>query len=161
MTLYLIRHAHAGNKHHWSGPDVKRPLSKKGRAQAAALADRLGEDGIKRIISSPAVRCRQTVQPLAERLGVRVDQDDSLAEGASTTGALQLLHELAAEGTAAVLCSHGDVIPALVGDLERRGLTSDGNVASAKAGTFILDTRRGEITHALYVPPPDVRGLKG
>lgn len=157
MTLYLIRHAHAGNKHGWSGPDVERPLSRKGHAQAEGIADRFGENGIKRIISSPAVRCRETVEPLAERLGVRVETDDSLAEGGSTAPALQLLHELAAEGTDAVLCSHGDLIPALVLELEAGGLTSDGNTASAKAGAFILDTEGGRILNALYVPPPDVR----
>ena len=39
--LYLIRHACAGNKRQWTGPDVERPLDAAGIAQAVALADEL------------------------------------------------------------------------------------------------------------------------
>lgn len=157
MTLYLIRHAHAGSRHNWDGPDEQRPLSDKGQAQAERIAQQFADVGVKRIISSPAVRCEQTVEPLAERLGIRVESDDSLMEGTSTGPALKLLHELAGEGIDAALCSHGDVIPALVEALEGEGLTGDGHKASAKAGAFILDTDGRRITHALYIPPPDVR----
>ena len=60
VTLYLIRHAHAGNKRNWSGPDEERPLSAKGQAQAEGIAGEFGDVGVKRVISSPAVRCRET-----------------------------------------------------------------------------------------------------
>lgn len=156
MTLYLIRHAHAGNKHRWGGPDVERPLSAKGRAQAERIAEQFADVGIKRVISSPAARCRETVEPLAVRLGLRIEDDGALAEGTSTRPTLHLVAGLAAEDVDVALCSHGDVIPALMEALETQGLTGDGNLASAKAGAFILDTDAGRITHTLYVPPPDV-----
>ncbi len=161
VTLYLIRHGHAGNKHNWSGPDELRPLSTKGRAQAERIADQFGHDGITRVISSPALRCRQTVEPLAEQLNLKVEDDDALAEGTPARRALELLLGVVAEGGDAALCSHGDVIPALVQALEADGLAGDGHTASAKAGAFILDTEDGRISHALYVPPPDVRALNG
>jgi broad specificity phosphatase PhoE len=155
VTLYLIRHAHAGNKHGWSGPDAQRPLSDRGHAQAEGVADRFATAEMKRIISSPAVRCRQTVEPLAERLGLSIEEDESLAEDASTKRTLKLLHSLAADGFDAALCSHGDVIPAVVRALEGKGLKGDGNTASAKGGVFILETDGGRINHFMYVPPPD------
>lgn len=156
MTLYLIRHGHAGNKHNWAGPDGERPLSEKGRTQADRIADQFGGDKIKQVISSPAVRCRQTVEPLAERLKLKVEDNDSLAEGTPTRPALQLLHRLASDGVDAALCSHGDVIPALMQALEADGLAGDGNIASAKAGAFLLSTKDGKLSRAVYVPPPDV-----
>lgn len=161
MTLYLIRHAHAGNKHQWSGPDEERPLSAKGREQAERMAHHLLDADVKRIISSPAVRCRETVEPLAKRLGVEIEPSASLAEGAATEPAFDLLHQLAGDGVDTALCSHGDVIPALVQALAAQGLKGDGHLASAKAGVFILDTDEGRITHSRYVPPPDVSDRKG
>ncbi len=156
MTLYLIRHAHAGNKHQWSGPDGERPLSAKGRGQSEHIADDLGDGGVQRIISSRAVRCCQTLAPLAQRLRLSIEPSDSLAEGTPPGVALDLLRDLAVEGVDAALCSHGDVIPAVVQALAAEGLKGDGHLASAKAGVFILDTSDGRITHSRYVPPPDV-----
>lgn len=156
MTLYLVRHARAGSRNSWSGADEERPLSDKGRAQAERIADQFVDTGLKRLISSPAVRCRQTVEPLALRLGITVEDHDALAEGCPTDIGLQLLHELAVEGTDAALCSHGDVIPALMRVLDEGGITGDGLTASAKAGAFVLDTSDGRITRSRYVPPPAV-----
>ena len=59
-----------GSRSAWDGPDEQRPLSKAGRRQAAALAKLLGDEPIGRIVSSPYVRCRETVAPLAERIGL-------------------------------------------------------------------------------------------
>jgi 8-oxo-dGTP diphosphatase len=160
VTLYMIRHAHAGNKHRWSGPDEERPLSAKGAKQSEAIAEQFADAGVKRIISSPAQRCRQTVQPLAGKLGLAIESDDALAEGTPTPSTLELVLHLAGEDVDAALCSHGDVIPALLQALEADGVSGDGNTSSAKAGVFVLDTDGGRITHAVYVPPPDVRGAK-
>jgi len=38
MFIHLLRHAHAGDRGAWAGPDATRPLSDKGRDQS----DRLG-----------------------------------------------------------------------------------------------------------------------
>src|SRR5205085_3956418 len=97
MTAYLVRHAKAGSRAKWTAPDDLRPLSKPGRRQADALADALGDTGITRIVSSPHVRCRQTVEPLAARCGVQVESSDALAEGASLADALTAFDKVAAE----------------------------------------------------------------
>src|SRR4029450_1646377 len=68
-VVYLVRHAHAGTKATWPGPDLARPLSAQGRKEAPGLIAQLGAEPLGRILSSPAKRCLQTVQPLAERLG--------------------------------------------------------------------------------------------
>ena len=66
---YLLRHAHAGDKHAWNGPDLARPLSGAGRREAHGLLTQLRDYPIIRVLSSPAVRCLQTVEPLAARPG--------------------------------------------------------------------------------------------
>ena len=63
--LLVVRHADAGDKGSWEGPDVHRPLSPSGRRQAEGLVVRLEDYPVDRILCSPTVRCHQTVQPLA------------------------------------------------------------------------------------------------
>ncbi|MEO7556386.1 MAG: phosphoglycerate mutase family protein, partial [Acidimicrobiales bacterium] len=64
MTLYLVRHADAKSRSGWHGPDLQRTLSKKGERQAAGLAALLNGAAIAAILSSPAVRCLDTVAPM-------------------------------------------------------------------------------------------------
>ena len=48
------------------GDDRLRPLSGKGRAQSVLLADRLAPLAVGTLVSSPYLRCVETLQPLAE-----------------------------------------------------------------------------------------------
>ena len=82
FTLFLLRHAHAGNAAHWTGDDADRPLSDRGRDQARRLGKLLAERGVvpDTIVSSPKVRARQTANIVADALGVGVANDARLAE---------------------------------------------------------------------------------
>ena len=62
--LLLVRHADAGVKGSWDGPDALRPLSPMGRRQAEGLVVRLEDYPVDRILCSPTARCHQTVQLL-------------------------------------------------------------------------------------------------
>lgn len=125
MAVHLIRHADAGRRGSWHGPDTERPLVPAGRAQAEALAGELAPLRPQRILSSPLIRCVQTVQPLADALGVVVEPHPALAEGADLDATWALLEALAGDEEA-VLCSHGDVIPPLLDRLVRRGVPVQG-----------------------------------
>jgi 8-oxo-dGTP diphosphatase len=155
VTLLVVRHAKAGDRERWSGPDLERPLTKRGRAQAEALVHLLPPlvDGpIRRILSSAYVRCRQTVEPLAAVVGVPVEDVEALAEGHVLSETLALLAELGPE--TAVLCSHGDVIGDLVTWLADQGLV-DGPPACAKGSTWVIERGPdGAFTKARYVPAP-------
>jgi phosphohistidine phosphatase SixA len=106
MPLLVVRHGNAGRRSAYQGDDRVRPLSKRGRAQAEALVEVLSEFRPQRILSSPYVRCCETVQPTAEALGLAVESIDELAEGHGPD-AVRLLERMA--GESAVLCTHGDV----------------------------------------------------
>jgi 8-oxo-dGTP diphosphatase len=151
MTIYLVRHAKAGSRSAWDGPDDQRPLSKSGRRQTAAITDTLADSGVTRILTSPYVRCSQTVEPLAERLRIPVDLSDALAEGAGVADALELVEKYADEDT--VLCSHGDVIGDLLRHCETLGIALGGDRLE-KGSTWILDVDAGHVVSARYVPPP-------
>jgi len=81
-------------------------LSPRGRIQAEALVPLLAEFRPRRILSSPAVRCFETVRPLAEALGLPIESVGELTEG-NGPSALRLLHRMA--GETAVLSTHGDI----------------------------------------------------
>lgn len=153
--LYLVRHAKAGSRSDWTGDDRERPLSKAGWRQAHALAEKLAPlaDGGE-LVSSPYLRCVQTLEPLAAALDLTVAADERLAEGDDFRGALDLLTHLPA---GSVLCSHGDVIPDTIAALERRGCRFVGEPDWRKASVWVL--RRGAdgtISEARAWPPPSV-----
>src|SRR5262245_3583561 len=91
--IHLIRHAKAEKLSTWDGPEPLRPLTPRGLRQAQELAEGLADAGIRKILVSPFLRCRQTAAPLAARLGLRVHVDERLADGEPTGKALELLRE--------------------------------------------------------------------
>jgi 8-oxo-dGTP diphosphatase len=110
VTSVLVRHASAGRGRDFAGDDdSQRHLDARGRLQAAALVELFGPLGVRRVLSSPYVRCVETVEPLAAALGLPVEIEERLAEGAGGA-AEDLLHE-----DGAVCCTHGDVAEELLG----------------------------------------------
>lgn len=152
MHLYLVRHAKAGSRRDWGGPDDLRPLSKKGRHQAEALVRLLFDKRVERVLSSPFLRCVETVQPLADELGLRVERVEALAEGAKANKVLVLLRGL---DTDAVLCTHGDVIPKILDALAREdGVHLPPEYPYAKGSTWDLHGKDGRYMKARYIAPP-------
>jgi 8-oxo-dGTP diphosphatase len=149
--LYLVRHAKAGNRERWTEDDRLRPLSKKGRRQAEGLVQLFRRLEMTRIVSSPYLRCVQTVRPLALARGLIVEPSEALAEGAPTADAVALLD---ASSSGGVFCSHGDVIPAVIDDLRGNGMLVDGEIGWSKGSVWILERRPGRYVRARYVPPP-------
>jgi phosphohistidine phosphatase SixA len=138
--IVLLRHALAGHK--WANPvaDVGRGLDRNGRDAAAALPGALLEHLVPRaLLSSPYLRCTETLEPVADRLALRVETRDELLPDADVADAMRLLL-VAAEG--AVLCTHGELITRVLGGLD------------CEKGAFWVIVRRDEaLEPLLYVPP--------
>ena len=132
MTSVLLRHASAGDREYWDGDDFHRPLDARGRRQAAELVELLRPFKVRRVLSSPYVRCIETVEPLAEALGLEVELDDRLKEGEGARAA-PLLQE---DGV--VCCTHGDIIESVLG----RGL---------KKGAFVV-MDDGDVVREISLP---------
>ncbi|HUG07646.1 MAG TPA: NUDIX hydrolase [Acidimicrobiia bacterium] len=153
-TLFLLRHAAARDRSKWEGKDAIRPLTKKGRRQAVAITESLRDRGIEKIYTSPYTRCVHTVEPLADAIGAKVIEHDALAEGPDIDGAYDLADQLV--GHNAVLCTHGDVIPAVINRMMWAGLTLESRFYCSKGSIWEVDLERGRFTTARYVPPPSV-----
>ncbi len=118
--VYLIRHAKAEKLANWDGPEPLRPLTQRGLRQARELSEWLADSGIRRIVASPFLRCRQTAAPLAASLGLRVHVDERLADGESPQKALELLRE---QRAAVVACfSHRALHDELAPELAELGV---------------------------------------
>ncbi len=142
MPLLLVRHAWAGEREHWSGDDRLRPLDGRGRRQAEALVERLAPFRPGRILSSPFRRCVETVEPLARRLAIDVEAREELGEGSDPETALALLVGLGGDG---VVCTHGDLAPALFGEPLPYG----------KGETWVLErSADGSLRPARSLPAP-------
>jgi 8-oxo-(d)GTP phosphatase len=151
-TLWLVRHALAGDREQWKGKDRRRPLTKKGKRQAAAIASRLTGAEVDRVVSSPFLRCVDTVAPLAKAIGAEVENDDRLAEGAESNEVLELIDSLA--GFNAVLCTHGDVAALVLRLIEKKGAKLKSKPYSSKGSIWEIEVVGGKYTKAGYTPPP-------
>jgi phosphohistidine phosphatase SixA len=154
MRIRLVRHAHALSRLDWRESDAARPLSEKGHAQAQQLAA-LAVDANTAVLSSPAVRCVDTVRLLADRLGTSVVIDERLAEGGDAHAVVEWICD-PANTAELVLCGHGDVLPEALHLLSMRGMTLDGPNAVRKGSVWTCQITDGRPLHASYTPPPAV-----
>ena len=153
MTTYLVRHASAGSRNDADPHDIERPLDPEGRTQAVKLSDWLCHEPISRLLSSPLLRCVQSLEPLSHALGLPIETAAALAEGTSVESAWGLLASVAPEQV--VLCSHGDVIPDLIRRAQLRGLHIPGKSGCAKGSVWTLQHWDGErFATGVYTPIP-------
>ena len=150
--VYFIRHANAGRRKKGDTIDLDRSLSGRGRIQTAQITRRLLRTPISRIDSSYYLRCEETVEPLATSLDLPIGHEPSLVEGGAPEHTLGFLHSLHSDS--AVLCSHGDIISGVVGQLAAEGVEFESPAAWEKGSVWELDLVRGRVVTGRYVPPP-------
>lgn len=151
-TFYVVRHAKAGSRGHWSGDDRQRPLSKKGLKQAEALVSAFKPFPISAIFSSPFLRCVQTVEPLARARKLPLKQSPALAEGQGLAGAMQFMGDPKLDQ--AVLSTHGDIVWELVEELVKRHAIRPGGGGYDKGSTWVVEVEAGSFVNARFIPAP-------
>ena len=134
--LLVVRHADAGNKRTWKGPDRLRPLSTSGHLQAEGLVVRLEDYPVERILCSPTLRCRQTVEPLARDRMLRIEPVPALGVGTTPAQLLALFWDL--ELRDSVLCTHGEGIGLLLTRLIADALVVEDPLDWPKGSTWLL-----------------------
>jgi len=156
MRLIVIRHGIAVAKRRWDGADADRPLTANGARQAKAVSARLARYQPVEIISSPSLRCRQTVEPLAARTETPIRISRLLGVNAGTR-ALELIHELVTTRpplSTIVVCTHREVIvhafPALAAEF---GVTLDHRPPGAKGSYWGLRFRGDQLVNIKYSRP--------
>jgi broad specificity phosphatase PhoE len=153
VTVYLVRHAKAGDRASWSGDDFLRPLSRRGQIQAEAFLAQFEGIHIDRLLSSPYIRCMESLVPLAGVRRIPIEPIDAITEGASLEDALTLVRKHSHHD--AVLCSHGGIIPMLLEHYAARGVDLGKDPVCPKGCTWILEIDGAQdVVAARYVPPP-------
>jgi len=135
--LLVVRHADAGDKRSWEGPDVLRPLSPVGRRQAEGLVLRLEDFPVERILCSPTVRCQQTVTPLSRDRFLQIEPAAALG----LDGTLAQVHAMLWDRKLrnGVLCTHGETIGQLLTELLAAGeLVVEDPLDWPKGSTWLL-----------------------
>jgi phosphohistidine phosphatase SixA len=155
VLLLLIRHGHAGTKEGWAGDDGLRPLDSRGRRQAEHLAVVAVDFGPTRLLSSPYLRCLQTMEPIAAKTGLAVEEADALTPNAGPR-AVTLVRELSGAGPESrfVLCTHGEVIGEALATLASTdGVRLRRRPPGPKGCAWLLDFREGKMATAQYISP--------
>lgn len=139
--LVVLRHASSVGRSAWSGTDDERPLDDTGRAQSVTLAGLLMAYDIRRVVTSPSVRCAQSVAPYAGLAGIASEHVRQLseegAEGDSVSAlAAETLRDLAVP---TVICTHRPVLPWVFEGLGMR------DAKLAKGELMVLHVRAGEV----------------
>jgi broad specificity phosphatase PhoE/8-oxo-dGTP pyrophosphatase MutT (NUDIX family) len=161
-TVVLVRHAKAGHRESFEGPDERRPLDHKGRKQALALRALLQPFVPSAVLSSPVTRCRQTVQPLAKALGLSVSPESLLGEEVyrdDPAAARRRVAELArlTDGTGCVVaCSQGGVIPGVVKALAGRSDIALPDAGTPKGAFWVLSFDENSLVQADPYPAPSI-----
>ena len=152
MTIYLVRHARAGERSSWRHDDWLRPLSGAGRSQARGLIGLLRDERFDRVLSSPYVRCLESVVPIAGARRLPIEPEDALGEGGDLDAVLTIVRKHMLAG--ALLCSHGDVIPAVLASLAAGGVDIGKDPRCPKGCTWVLEAPGGvDVTSVRYLPP--------
>ncbi|WP_345752000.1 NUDIX hydrolase [Microbacterium rhizophilus] len=153
FPVIALRHGKAVSRDDWNGRDALRPLQPRGKAQAKAVVGALRAFGVRRIVSSTAVRCVTTVAPLSKALGRRIDETDLISQDAwedGTSDVREVAGRRVRAGKPAVLCSHGPVLPDILTELALATGTMRGSYLSDAAS---LETGAFSVVHISATNP--------
>ncbi|GAC1537141.1 MAG: hypothetical protein NVS3B12_20830 [Acidimicrobiales bacterium] len=105
------------------------------------------------MLTSPWLRCVQTLGPLAATSKSVITEEDALGEGMGPIVVSLLDRWLSARPT--VLCTHGDVISEVLAHLSSLGVPLGPQRHNPKGSVWVLDGPPGTVSTARYLPPPE------
>ena len=156
-TVLIVRHGSAGSKSRYKGDDRMRPLDKRGRAQAESLVGQLLAFGANTLYAADRSRCIQTIEPLADELGVEIHREPLLTEEAYSEdrkAARRRILEIAAADGIPVICTQGKVIPDLIEWwCQRDGVRPDKS-RNRKGSTWVMSLWQGHLVAADHIGSP-------
>jgi 8-oxo-dGTP pyrophosphatase MutT (NUDIX family) len=176
QTVLVVRHGSAGSKSRFKGEDTKRPLDKKGRAQAEALVGPLLAFGASEVYAADRLRCHQTMEPLAEELGVSITNEPTLTAEAyaenpkrarrrvlqiagprddpardQAAAASRGLVRQSIPARVPVICTQGEVIPDLIGWWCARDGVRPDKSRNRKGSIWVLSLSDGRLVAADHI----------
>ena len=155
QVLSVVRHAEAGDRERFLGDDSLRPLSKRGRRQARRLARRLDGNTLD-LVSSPYLRCVETLAPTSYLLRRAMTLAPWLAEGEPGATALGTLLELTGEIGGLVACTHADVLQGMIKAAIEMGAVPTSEPNGEKGATTEFTIIAGKVVALSFVAPPEL-----
>ncbi len=111
-ALVVLRHGQARSRRSWKGEDVDRPLTATGERAAARLAPVIAAYDVRRVVTSSATRCVQTVSPFCAASGPRPETTRRLTEERGTERRVsKVLDYVMDDRQGVLLCTHRPVLP--------------------------------------------------
>jgi 8-oxo-dGTP diphosphatase len=143
--VVVLHHASTDGHRAWSGRPDERPLDPRGRAQAADLARLLRVLRPGRLVSAPALCCRQTLTALARTLGIDLEIEPDITAGTDPATVAAALRRLANDRSASIVCGQGEVLITALATLtdgdppapDRRLAPADGVILSFSGATLV------------------------
>ncbi|WP_091226414.1 NUDIX domain-containing protein [Microbacterium sp. 3J1] len=136
FPVIALRHAKALSRSDWDGADAARPLTDRGLRQAESIVGPLRAFGVRRIVTSDAVRCVQTVKPLAKALDRKTVKTPKISQDAwedDEDDLRSVIGRRVRSGKPAVICSHGPVLPGILSEIALATGTIQGSYVAAAA----------------------------
>ena len=127
FAIIAVRHGKAVPPGAWDGPDSSRPLMQRGADQATQIAAAIAAYGPTKIISSTAVRCRSTIEPLSQLTALPVKTTAGISQDAFEYGqgtVEKIVGKRLRKQKTVVLCSHGPVLPQIVGEVAAQTMSA-------------------------------------
>ena len=127
FAIIGVRHGKAVPPQTWDGTDASRPLMQRGVDQAESIAAAIAAYGPEKIISSTAIRCRTTLDPLSRLTQLTVKETAQISQDAYEHDRPDLagfVRKRLRKQKTVVLCSHGPVLPEIVGETAAQTNTS-------------------------------------
>ncbi len=123
QTLIMLRHGKALNRKDWLGEDSDRPLEQLGTAQAKRLLSMYQVYNLEKIITSDAIRCYDTVEPLSRALDLKLKVEKDISEEVwqkNKEKAKDFAKEIIKEERTTLVCSHNPVLPRMLEKLTKK-----------------------------------------
>ena len=159
QTMILLRHAKAISRKDWVGDDLDRPLDSLGELQAKRLVASLAPLGVAEIHSSSAVRCYETINPLARALSLDYFFTDSLSEfiySKHPERTYKYIDRLLENDSVTLVCSHNPILPNYLSwKLDRQGFSVP-ETKLAPGDAWVVKHVAKEILAVEHIPAPAI-----
>jgi 8-oxo-dGTP diphosphatase len=158
-ALILMRHAQALARHDWSGEDCDRPLNNHGERQARRILSNFQPYAIEEIHSSSAVRCYESITPMARALSVDFFFTDSLSEDVylkDKDRPIKYIHRLLVNDYPVLVCSHNPILPRTISSFVDKFGVGVSEINLEPADAWIAHHVDREVIAIDFLPAPKV-----
>lgn len=123
QTIIFLRHGKAIAREEWLGGDEDRPLAQQGSLQAKRMISIYQAFNLEKIITSDAIRCYDTVEPLSKALDIKLKVEKEISEQTwkkDKERAIDFAKDVIKEEKTILVCSHNPVLPRMLEKLTKK-----------------------------------------